>query len=118
MRLAVFCVIAAGVALAGASVIVATPVNPTSRDVEVPAVQLSADTSQDMDQEFHNLLQLLGPDADDLVRGAVDFPEPANLDDADLDGINPESLMPNLGDDLGDFTLSPKQWAEIFQQSG
>lgn len=74
MRLAVCSCIAAGVALAGVGIVAATPVNSPLPDVEVPAIQPSAGSTQDVDQEFVKLLQLLGPDADTLVSGAVDFP--------------------------------------------
>lgn len=117
MRLAVGGFIAAGVALVGATVIAATPLTPTLPTAEVP-IQLSADFSQDMDQEFFNLLQLLGPDADDLVRGAVDYPESVNIDGADLAGLNPATIPPNLGDYLGEFTLPPALWTEIFGPAG
>lgn len=118
MRLAVGGFIAAGVALVGASVIAATPLNPTLPTAEVPAIQLSAEFSQDMDQEFFNLLQLLGPDADDLVRESVDFPESVSIDGADLDGLNPATVPPDLADDLGDFTLPPALWTEVFGPAG
>ncbi|OHU98177.1 hypothetical protein [Mycobacterium talmoniae] len=117
MRLTVCCCIAAGVALAGAGVIAATPVNPALPDVEVPAIQLSAGSSQDMDQEFLNLLQLLGPDADNLVSGTVDLPDPVDIGGTGVDGLDPDSLMPNLTDP-GEFSIPPTLWHEVFRQSG
>jgi hypothetical protein len=118
MRLTVGCCIAAGIALAGTSVFAATRMHPVLPSAEVPAMQLSAGSSQDMDQEFLNLLQLLGPDGDDLVRGAVDLPDSVNIDGEDFDLLNPESLPPGLGDDLGDFTIPPALWSGIIEQSG
>lgn len=117
MRLDVCCCIAAGVALAGAGAIAAVPVSPSLPDVTVPAIQLSAGSTQDVDQEFLNLLQLLGPDADNLVRGTVDFPESTNVDGTGLDGLDPEGLLPDLGNDPGAFTIPPTVWNDIFGQS-
>lgn len=116
MRLAICCCITAGVALAGATVIAATPVNPSLPDVMVPAIALSAGSTQDVDQEFLNLLQLLGPDADNLVSGTVEFAEPADVDTG-LDGLAPEALLPNLGDDPGAFIIPPTLWNDVFGQS-
>jgi hypothetical protein len=118
MRLAVCCCIAAGVALAGASVIAATPTTPSLPTVKVPAVQLSAGSTQDVDQEFLNLLQLLGPDTDNLVNGAVHLPESADIDGVSLDELNPDSLLPSLGSDLGDFTIPSTVWTDTLRQSG
>ena len=49
MRAAVRYCITAGVALGGISVIIAAPAAPPLRDIEVPAVQLSGNTHDNLD---------------------------------------------------------------------
>lgn len=119
MRIALYSSIGAGIALMGATVIAATPVTPSLPDVESPAVALSAGATQDVDQEFLDLLQLLGPDYDNnLVSGAVDLPDLADFEGADLGGVNPEILPQNLGEELVDATVPPPVWNDVFGQSG
>lgn len=116
MRIAVCCGIAAGMALAGVSAVVATSEKPTLPTVEEPAVQLSAGSSQDMDQAFLNLLQLIGPNADNLVSGTVEFPELFTTDDIGFDGLDAASLPPSVGDDLSNFTVPTSLWRDVFER--
>lgn len=121
MRIAVYCGIAAGIALAGVSAVAATSEHPALPTVQVPAVALSAGSSQDMDQAFLNLLQLLGPEGDSLVSGVVEFPELVSIDGAGLEGfdaLDVARLPPIMGENLGDFTIPTSQWRDAFEHNG
>ena len=97
----------------------ATPANPSLPDVQVPAIMLSAGATQDMDQSFLSLLQLLGPDGDDLVSGAVDLPAPTERGGLDLEGLQPDTpdvVVPELGTD--GFVVPPNVWHDVLGEQG
>jgi|SRR5271163_2096971 hypothetical protein len=90
MRSAVRYCITAGVALGGISVIIAAPAAPPLRDIEVPAVQLSGNTHDNLDASSPSVADLLqvmsGSESPVVVQnitesdmGVLDGDQPANV---------------------------------------
>jgi hypothetical protein len=102
MRPAVRYCITAGVALGGVSILIAAPSSPPLRDVEVPAMQLSNNSHDNLDANSPSVLDLL------QVMGGVESPVVVqNITESDagvLEGGQPASVpglsdLLNLGND-------------------
>ena len=95
MRPAVRYCITAGVALGGVSILIAAPSSPPLRDVQVPAMQLSNNTRDNLDANspsFADLLQTMGGVENPIVVQNI-----TESDAGVLEGGQPASL-PGLGD--------------------
>ncbi|MDT5021886.1 MAG: hypothetical protein QOI33_2410 [Mycobacterium sp.] len=95
MRPAVRYCITAGVALGGVSVLIAAPSSPPLRDVQVPAMQLSNNTRENLDANspsFADLLQTMGGVENPIVVQNI-----TESDAGVLQGGQPASV-PGLGD--------------------
>ncbi|MDT7734263.1 MAG: hypothetical protein QOE12_1437, partial [Mycobacterium sp.] len=85
----------AGVALGGVSVLIAAPSSPPRRDVQVPAMQLSNNTRENLDANspsFADLLQTMGGVENPIVVQNI-----TESDAGVLQGGQPASV-PGLGD--------------------
>ena len=87
MRSAVRYCITAGVALGGISVIIAAPAAPPLRDIEVPAVQLSGNTHDNLDASSPSVADLL-----QVMSGSESPVVVQNITESDM-GV-PESDQP------------------------
>ncbi len=102
MRPAVRYCITAGVALGGVSILIAAPSSPPLRDVQVPSMQLSDNSHDNLDANSPSVLDLL------QVMGGVESPVVVqNITESDagvLEGGQPASVpglsdLLNLGND-------------------
>jgi hypothetical protein len=102
MRPAVRYCITAGVALGGVSILIAAPSSPPLRDVEVPSMQLSDNSHDNLDANSPSVLDLL------QVMGGVESPVVVqNITESDsgvLEGGQPANVpglsdLLNLGND-------------------
>jgi hypothetical protein len=102
MRPAIRYCITAGVALGGVSILIAAPSSPPLRDVQLPAMQLSNDSHDNLDANSPSVLDLL------QVMGGVESPVVVqNITESDagvLEGGQPASVpglseLLNLGND-------------------
>jgi hypothetical protein len=118
MRPAVRYCITAGVALGGVSVLIAAPSSPPLRDVEVPSMQLSNNSSDSLDANSPSVLDLL------QVMGGVESPVVVqNITESDagvLEGGQPANV-PGLSDllNLGnDPAVTPDPQGKLFIDIG
>jgi hypothetical protein len=102
MRPAVRYCITAGVALGGVSILIAAPSSPPLRDVEVPSMQLSDNSHDNLDANSPSVVDLL------QVMGGVESPVVVqNITESDagvLEGGQPANVpglseLLNLGND-------------------
>jgi hypothetical protein len=102
MRPAVRYCITAGVAIGGVSILIAAPSSPPLRDVEVPSMQLSDNSHDNLDANSPSVLDLL------QVMGGVESPVVVqNITESDagvLEGGQPANVpglsdLLNLGND-------------------
>jgi hypothetical protein len=118
MRPAVRYCITAGVALGGVSILIAAPSSPPLRDVEVPSMQLSDNSHDNLDANSPSVLDLL------QVMGGVESPVVVqNITESDagvLEGGQPANV-PGLSDllNLGnDPAVTPDPQGKSFLDIG